>query len=76
MTKLLEARERVLAQSLALYRPIKERAFAGTTSPRAAIKAMCLTCTGDNRAAIRDCTGYGCVLREYRPYQTAEDTEE
>lgn len=70
-----EIRAKVLAESLPMYRPIKERAFAGTTSPRTAIKAFCLACTGDSRATIRDCDSYGCSLREYRPYQTGDDPE-
>jgi hypothetical protein len=67
--------DKVLAQSLPLYRAVKQRAFDGSASPRAAIKAFCLECTGDNRAAIRDCTSLGCTLREYRPYQTETDNE-
>lgn len=64
----------VLAQSLPLYRAVKQRAFDGIASPRAAINAFCLECTGDNRAAIRDCTSFGCTLQKYRPYQTDADT--
>lgn len=72
--KLAERRARELAQTPSLYRGWKERAYAGTASPRAAIKAFCLHCTGDMRAEIRDCTSYACPLRECRPYQSdAED---
>lgn len=45
-------------------------AFSGAASPRKAIKAMCLTCVGYDRDAIRNCTGYSCPLWEYRPFQT------
>ena len=45
------------------------RAFSGSTSPRAAIKAMCLTCVGYERMAITNCTGWSCPLWKYRPYQ-------
>jgi hypothetical protein len=44
-------------------------AFSGSASPRKAIKAMCLTCVGFQRDAIRDCTGYSCPLWAYRPFQ-------
>lgn len=70
-----EIRATVLARSLPMYREIKTRAFAGTTSPRTAIKAFCLSCTGDSRATIRDCDSYGCSLWEYRPYQSGNDSE-
>jgi len=70
-----EIRAKVLAHSLPMYREIKTRAFAGTTSPRTAIKAFCLSCTGDSRATIRDCNSYGCPLWEYRPYQTGGGAE-
>lgn len=45
------------------------RAFSGSASPRAAIKAMCLTCVGYDRDSIRNCTGYSCPLWKYRPFQ-------
>ena len=44
------------------------RAFSGSASPRAAIKAMCLTCTGYDRKSIKNCTGWSCPLWQYRPY--------
>ena len=44
-------------------------AFSGSASPRKAIKAMCLSCTGFEREAVRDCTGYSCPLWAYRPFQ-------
>lgn len=67
-----EQQAKVLAQSSPMYKAVKERAFKRTTSPRGAIKAFCLECSGDSRAIIRDCTSYGCPLREYRPYQPGE----
>lgn len=51
---------------------IVARAFSGDASPRAAIKAKCLTCTGYDRAAITTCTGWTCPLWAYRPFQKAE----
>ncbi len=44
------------------------RAFSGAASPRAAIKAMCLTCMGYDREGIKNCTGYSCPLWKYRPF--------
>ncbi len=43
------------------------RAFSGAASPREAIKAMCLTCTGYDRAAIAKCSAWACPLHAYRP---------
>ena len=48
------------------------RAFSGDASPRAAIKAMCLSCLGYDRAAITNCTGFSCPLWMYRPFQKPE----
>lgn len=45
------------------------QAFLGSASPRAAIKAMCLTCMGYERAQIKVCTGFSCPLWLYRPFQ-------
>lgn len=45
------------------------RAFSGSASPRAAIKAMCLSCVGYDRESIKNCTGYACPLWAYRPFQ-------
>jgi len=44
-------------------------AFSGSASPRRAIKAMCMSCVGFQRDAVRDCTGYSCPLWKYRPFQ-------
>ncbi len=75
-SKIDNARASALAQSLPKYRALKERAYSGTTSPRTAIKAFCLACSGDSVAGIRDCTSYACPLREYRPYVTDGDSVE
>lgn len=45
------------------------RAFSGVASPREAIKAQCLACTGCDRETIKNCTGYSCPLWTYRPFQ-------
>ena len=46
-------------------------AFSGSGGKTNAIKAMCLTCVGFDRASIRDCTGYSCPLWAYRPFREA-----
>ena len=69
------ARSEALSSTSPMYRAVKERAYDGVASPRAAIRAFCLSCTGDSRNAVRDCTSYACPLREYRPYQTSGDVE-
>lgn len=60
---------RQLANCSPMFRPVMEKAYAGTASPSRAIRAMCLECTGYDRATIRACTGYSCPLWAYRPYQ-------
>jgi hypothetical protein len=51
------------------------RAFSGISSPRQAIKAMCLTCMGYDRPQIEKCTGWSCPLWAYRPFQAGEPEE-
>lgn len=50
-------------------RPLLE-AYAGTASPKNAIKAKCQECVGFENVVdrIRNCTAL-CALRPYRPYQ-------
>jgi hypothetical protein len=45
------------------------RAFSGSASPRAAIKAQCLVCVGYDRESIKNCSGHSCPLWKYRPFQ-------
>lgn len=52
-------------------RGIVGRAFTGTASPRAAIKAMCLTCSNYDRDEIAACPVILCPLHPYRPFQNA-----
>lgn len=61
----------VLEQAPESVKNTLAQAFSGAASPRKAIRAMCLTCVGYDRAAIRDCTGYSCPLWKYRPFQEA-----
>ena len=48
-----------------------ERAFLGQASPRAAIKAMCLTCSHFDRTEIAHCAVNTCPLHRYRPFQSS-----
>lgn len=66
---LTDRRAEYLAGVPSMFRGITERAFAGQLSPRAAIKAKCLGCTGFVRADITDCTSALCELWPLRPYQ-------
>jgi hypothetical protein len=52
-----------------MYRGVVQKAAEGQASPRAAIKAFCLYCTGYLRAEITNCTARQCPLWNYRPYQ-------
>ena len=51
-----------------MYAGTLEKALSGKASPRAAIKAMCLQCTGYSRQEIIDCAIAGCPLHAYRPF--------
>lgn len=44
-------------------------AYLGKPSPRGAIKAKCLECTGGQRQVVKECSALGCPLWRYRPYQ-------
>jgi hypothetical protein len=48
-----------------------KEACEGTASPREAIKAKCYECVGYQSVVenVGGCTGYGCPLWAYRPYQ-------
>ena len=51
------------------------RALEGSTSPRQAIKAMCLVCCNFQRSEITLCAMSRCPLHAYRPYQTQDAAE-
>lgn len=70
-----EVTAKMLGTAPVSARSTLERAFAGSASPRAAIKAKCLECLNFDRAAIRVCSGYSCPLWRYRPYQRDEEGE-
>jgi hypothetical protein len=64
-----ETRVKVIAEAPKSAQNSLTRAFSGDSSPRGAIKAMCLCCVGFERTAITNCTGYSCPLWKYRPFQ-------
>ena len=51
---------------------ILQRALEGLASPRQAIKAKCLECTGFERKSISNCLSLSCPLWLYRPYQVKD----
>lgn len=69
MTARSEVVERRIAETPPLYRQIMVKAYAGSCSPRQAIKAACLHCVGYERDAITHCSGWNCPLWPLRPYQ-------
>ena len=60
---------KAVAEPSPLYRPIMQKAYAGTASPRSTLKAQCLACVGCTRDDVTHCKGFSCPLWEYRPYQ-------
>jgi hypothetical protein len=69
------SKEAEIARAPVSARGFVARAFAGTASPRQAIKARCLQCSNYQRDEITNCTVVGCALYAYRPYQTASQED-
>jgi hypothetical protein len=67
-----KVQQEVLAEVPEMYQGVTQRAFAGTGSPRAAIKAKCLECVGYVRADVSACVAVRCPLHAYRPYRSAK----
>ena len=61
--------EKTISDAPVSARGALTEAFSGSASPRKAIKAMCLACTGFERSEIANCTGFSCPLWKYRPFQ-------
>jgi len=53
-------------------RTLLQRVWAGKTSPRTAIRFMCLDCVGEDKSAITQCGDRCCPLWKFRPYQHAQ----
>jgi hypothetical protein len=66
---------RISAAPQSCQKTLRE-AFSGSASPRAAIRAQCLVCTGYDREAIRNCTGHSCPLWMYRPFSGSPTTDD
>lgn len=61
--------------------PVKSRgviakAFGQACSPRQAIKAKCLDCSGFDREEVRTCRVSVCPLWPWRPYQSGDTDEQ
>ena len=68
--ELIDARrEKALSQAPESAKGVLAGAFSGSASPRKAIKAMCLSCTGFERKEIANCSSFACPLWQYRPFQ-------
>ena len=59
----------ILANAPVSVQNTLREAFSGATSPRQAIKAQCIACTGYDRISVKNCPGYSCPLWAYRPFQ-------
>jgi hypothetical protein len=68
--------ERMISEAPESAQNTLTRAFSGSASPRQAIKAQCLTCTGFSRETIKNCTGFACPLWSYRPFTNESRTED
>ena len=76
MQRTREARaEHIISEAPQSVQKLLRRAFFGVSSPRQAIKAMCLTCMGYDRTQIEKCTGWSCPLWTYRPFQAGQPEE-
>lgn len=64
--------EQVISEAPESVKNCLKLAFSGSGGKTNAIKAQCLVCTGYDREAIRNCTGYSCPLWAYRPFQPKE----
>jgi len=52
------------------------KAYAGSASPRSAIKAFCLQCVGYERVEVTNCTAFACPLHKYRPFRGVQSVLE
>jgi hypothetical protein len=66
MTK---AQQAYVDQAPTSCRNTLSKALQGQGSPRNAIKAKCLTCSGYDRAEVSECRVVLCPIWSFRPYQ-------
>mgnify|MGYP001355358315 CR=1 FL=1 len=75
MERLTERQEQFIQAAPPLYQGAVRDAFEGKASPRRAIKAFCLSCTGFVRDEVRNCTVVLCPLHAFRPYVKRDDDQ-
>lgn len=75
-TAVTQAQAHEIESAPELYRGILRQSYRAVASPRTAIKAFCLHCTGYQRIEVRNCTCERCPLHKYRPYQVAAAADE
>ena len=66
--KMLDAIKKRRAEMPDIYRANYDTAMDGR-SRKAAVKALCLECTGWQRTEITKCTAPACPLHPYRPFK-------
>lgn len=69
MTTLTPAQIKFLEAVGPLRRTLVERAFKAELSPRQAIKAQCITCSGSVTEEAENCRVTTCALFAYNPYR-------
>lgn len=69
MSQLTPKQAAYVAESPESVQNTLSRAFLADCSPRAAIKAKCLTCCNFSREEVAGCTVTLCPLHAFRPYQ-------
>ena len=72
---LADRQEQFIQDAPPLYQGAVRDAFEGKSSPRRAIKAFCLSCTGFMREEIKACTVVLCPLHSFRPYVKRDDEQ-
>ena len=76
VTKVAVVRDQAIAEAPESVKNALSRAFSGSASPRAAIKAFCLQCVGYVREDIKNCSADACALHAYRPFQGTSGRDE
>ena len=69
---LTDRQEQFIQDAPPVYQGAVRDALDGKASPRRAIKAFCLSCTGFMREEVRHCTATCCPLHAFRPYVKRE----
>ena len=72
---LTDRQEQFISDAPLKYQGAVRDAFEGKASPRRAIKAFCLSCSGFMREEIKACTVVLCPLHAFRPYVKHDDEQ-